>query len=97
MASQKGHLDVAEILIAAGAKVDLANNVSLDSFMIKSMRPIQYKARQHNNTTQDGPLLLFERKKSELPQVGFEPTHLCSLHECSATKLPRQLSDCGSN
>ena len=30
MASQEGHLDVAEILIAAGAKVDLAKDVSLD-------------------------------------------------------------------
>ena len=31
MASQEGHWDVAEILIAAGAKVDLARAVSLDS------------------------------------------------------------------
>ena len=31
MASQEGNLDVVEILIAAGAKVDLAKAVSLDS------------------------------------------------------------------
>ena len=31
MASQEGHLHVVEILIAAGAKVDLAKDVSLDS------------------------------------------------------------------
>ena len=31
MASQKGNLDVVEILLAAGAKVDLAGDVSLDS------------------------------------------------------------------
>ena len=31
MASQEGHLDVVEILIAAGAKVDLAVDVSSDS------------------------------------------------------------------
>ena len=31
MASQKGNLDVVEILLAAGAKVDLAKDVSLDS------------------------------------------------------------------
>ena len=31
IASQKGHLNVAEILIAAGAKVDLAKDVSLDT------------------------------------------------------------------
>ena len=30
MASKKGNLDVAKILIAAGAKVDLAKDVSLD-------------------------------------------------------------------
>ena len=30
MASHKGNLDVVEILIAAGAKVDLAKDVSLD-------------------------------------------------------------------
>ena len=34
-----------------------------------SMRPIQYKARQNNNTTRDGSLLLFERKKGELPHM----------------------------
>jgi len=31
MAAQNGHLNVVEILIAAGAKVDLAKDVSLDS------------------------------------------------------------------
>ena len=31
MASQKGNLDVVEILLAAGAKVDLAKDIGLDS------------------------------------------------------------------
>ena len=29
--------------------------------------------------------------RNELPQVGFKPTTLCSLDECSATELSRQL------
>ena len=51
--------------------------------MIKSVRPI---------------LTFFPLKeKEELSQEGFEPTHHCSLNECSTTELLRQLSDCGSN
>ena len=36
------------------------------------------KATQYN-TTQQHPRQLFFPKKNELPQVGFEPTTLCSL------------------
>ena len=36
---------------------------------------------QHNTTT---PETTPFPKKNELPQVGFEPTTLCSLDECSA-------------
>ena len=48
------------------------------------------KARQ---TSQLHPgQLFFQRKEEELPWVGFEPTILCSLGECSLpTELPGQL------
>ena len=39
----------------------------------KQSNTIQY------NTTQRHPRQLFFPKKNELPQVGFEPTTLCSL------------------
>ena len=40
----------------------------------------QYNTTQHNNTRDNN---LFSKKK--LPQVGLEPTTLCSLDECSTT------------
>ena len=47
--------------------------------MLTYLGHIKHKARQHSNTNRDGPLSL----KSELPQVGFEPTSLYSLDQCS--------------
>ena len=46
------------------------------------------QTQQHNDTRDNS----FE---IELPQVGFEPTTLCSLHECSATELPSYLGSSG--
>ena len=41
----------------------------------------QYTAKQQH------PRQHFFPKKNELPQVGFEPTTLCSLDECSAMHI----------
>ena len=46
---------------------------------------------QHNTTIQQHQRKLLFPKKHELPQVGFKPTTICSLDECSATELLRQL------
>ena len=39
-----------------------------------------YKETQHNSTTPEED---FFSEKNQLPQVGLEPTTLCSLDECS--------------
>ena len=47
---------------------------------------IQNKATQQHHLR---PAHFFLLREEELPQVGFEPTHLCSLDKGSTTKLPR--------
>ena len=56
--------------------MDMYMYIRVYTYMIKKRNN---KATQYNNTGDNS----FFPKKNELPQVGFEPTTLCSLDKCS--------------
>ena len=61
----------------------------------KYIRNTSNKARQHNTINWDGSLSLFKEKWAA---PGGIQTHVTvPLDQCSPTKLPKQLSDCGPN
>ena len=57
--------------------------VTINTVHVKTKRYRKAKAQQ-TNQLHPGQLF-FSREKEEMPWVGFEPTTLCSLGECSTS------------